>query len=185
MTRTSTIAIVTALLAVKAVQSRMFDLTGAVTPAGVKVDLTRYQGLWYEITSIPQPYLGDCVCSTAQYTLEGGKVKVTNTCANQQYKKRATNGYAVSKNAQNTKLEVFFYGQGAPYWILAIGNTQNYDHVLVGEPSRKSLYILSRRPEIVPATYNKLIAIAKAQGFDTSKLVGDQIKYCLKKTESF
>ena len=165
--------------------SDIADLTGAVVPANTQVDLAKYIGTWYEIAAIPQPYLGNCVCSIAQYSLEGKKVKVLNTCANKQYKKRSTPGYAVSRNSLNTKLEVFFYGHGAPYWILAIGNGPTYDHVLVGEPKRTSLYILSRKTTLDQATYDKLVAVAKSEGFDTSKLVRDQVQYCVKKTESF
>ena len=179
---TRTLAILATLLVTSAVQCRLFCLkTTDVTPAHVKVDLKRYQGRWYSIASIDHPSLGDCVCSTAEYTLlKSGKIEVLNICSTAQNKKVVAPGLAVPRNTDNTKLEVFFYGHGYPYWIMAIGNTQNYDHVIIGGPERLGLYILSRTPQMATKTYNSLVAVAKAQGYDTSKLVKAQVKYCLK-----
>ena len=157
-----------------------------VHPIAGKVDLTRYQGMWYEQASIPQPYTGSCVCNTAQYTLRGSKLEVLNGCIQADGRKRSVHLSGVSRNPPyNTKLRVYFGPIGAPYWILAIGNTQNYDHVLVGEPSRRSLYILSRAKFLDETTYNQLIAVAQKEGYDTSKLVRDQNKKCYGGEETF
>jgi apolipoprotein D and lipocalin family protein len=55
------------------------------------------------------------------------------------------------------------------YWIVELD--QDYRHALVAEPSRRYLWILSRRPEMDEATYGKLTDRAHALGFDTSRLL--------------
>jgi apolipoprotein D and lipocalin family protein len=43
--------------------------------------------------------------------------------------------------------------------------------VVIGEPSRKYLWILSRTPEMNEPDYRVAVAAAEAQGYDASKLV--------------
>ena len=56
------------------------DTAVPMTTAG-PVDLTRYQGLWYEIARFPNRFEEGCVGVTAEYTLaDDGSVTVLNTC---------------------------------------------------------------------------------------------------------
>lgn len=49
--------------------------------------------------------------------------------------------------------------------------TSNYTHALVGSPNRKYLWLLSREANISKKDFDRLIAIANRQGFDTSSLM--------------
>ena len=179
------LSITIALTVLSTANCRLFEapapLKGPVVPAKVHVDLQRYMGTWYGIASIPLPFGGDCVCGLSKYTLEkGNKVRVYNECQNKAGKKRSVIGFAVSRNADNTELSVFIYGNQAPYWILDIGDSQNYGYVLVGEPSRKSLFILARTRTITDAVYKKLTDKAVELGYDPKTLVKSQPQYCEK-----
>jgi apolipoprotein D and lipocalin family protein len=55
------------------------------------------------------------------------------------------------------------------YWIVELD--RDYQYAMVGEPSRKYLWILSRRPEMDEATYAALTGRARDLGFDVSRLV--------------
>jgi apolipoprotein D and lipocalin family protein len=55
------------------------------------------------------------------------------------------------------------------YWIVELD--RDYRHAVVGDPSRKYLWILSRRPEMDEATYASLVDRARGLGFDTSRLL--------------
>jgi apolipoprotein D and lipocalin family protein len=55
------------------------------------------------------------------------------------------------------------------YWILELD--RDYRHAVVGDPSRKYLWILSRSPEMDAATYESLAAAAGRLGFDAARLV--------------
>jgi apolipoprotein D and lipocalin family protein len=48
---------------------------------------------------------------------------------------------------------------------------RDYRYAVVGEPSRKYLWILGRRPEMEDGTYAMLTDRARALGFDTSRLL--------------
>ncbi|MCA9422139.1 MAG: lipocalin family protein, partial [Nitrospira sp.] len=50
-------------------------------PTATSVDLSRYNGMWYEIARLPMWGQRNCLRSTAEYRLlESGKVAVRNAC---------------------------------------------------------------------------------------------------------
>jgi apolipoprotein D and lipocalin family protein len=51
-----------------------------------------------------------------------------------------------------------------PYWILALD--PDYQWALVGEPSRRYAWILSRTPSLDAAVLEETLARAAALGFD-------------------
>lgn len=55
------------------------------------------------------------------------------------------------------------------YWVLRVD--PNYQVALVGGPSHKYLWILSRSPQLDEATYQSYLQTAKSYGYDVSKLV--------------
>jgi len=141
-------------------------------PATVKqVDLHKYMGKWYEIASFPNRFQKGCRCTTAQYTLQGDKVLVLNRCIknnNKNFTQAKGRAWAPDSN-DKSKLKVrFFWPFSGDYWILYL--EPHYQNVLVGSPSRKYLWILSRQKTMDNETYEKIVAIAKEKGYDVSKL---------------
>lgn len=140
-------------------------------PTAKFVDLKKYAGIWYEIALIPNKFEEGCSCTKAEYTLMGDYIKVKNSCF-KKFKNKYTviEGKAWSVDKSNSKLKVQFYWPfRGNYWIIYVD--KNYQYAIVGNPSRKYLWFLSRKKKINKQTYNKLVAIAKQRGFDTSKLV--------------
>lgn len=135
------------------------------------VDLDKYMGRWYEISSFPNSFQRGCECTTATYALQGKKVSVLNQCyKGDNLKLSQAKGRAWSVNAGNSQLKVqFFWPFRGNYWILYL--TSGYKQVLVGSPNRKYLWILSRTPKISIEKYKYLVNIAKKKGFDITKLV--------------
>lgn len=136
-----------------------------------KVNLEKYQGRWYEISTIPiRPQKG-CKCTYAEYTVtDKGYVKVYNHCIKKGKVSDITGKAFVKDTTTNAKLAVqFFWPFKGDYWILAIDD--NYKWVVVGAPSRDNLWILSRTRTMSDELYNKLLTIAQSKGFDTSRLV--------------
>lgn len=137
------------------------------------VDLERYMGRWYEIARLPQSFEKDCVGVTADYTLrENGKVTVINTCRKKSLDgpvKRARGVARVVDEKTNARLEVsFFWPFWGDYWILELGS--NYEYVAVGDPSRESLWILSRTPKMNEQLVQGILQRRAKQGFDVSKM---------------
>ena len=145
----------------------------AGAPATVaRVDLARYTGKWYEIASKPMIFQRGCLGTTAEYTANAdGTIKVENTCRKADGNVAKAVGRAkIVPDSGNAKLKVNFFGPfWGDYWVLAL-DEKDYRYALIGGPDRKYLWILSRTPTMEPATYEKLTAIAKAQGYDLSDL---------------
>jgi apolipoprotein D and lipocalin family protein len=58
---------------------------------------------------------------------------------------------------------------GPNYHVIHVDS--DYRHAVVGIPSRKALWILSRSVPVAPEKLAELTAIARDAGFDTSKLI--------------
>jgi apolipoprotein D and lipocalin family protein len=147
--------------------------TNAQLPTVAHVDLKRYVGKWYEIARYPNRFQKDCAGDTsATYTLRpDGTVEVVNECRSKEGKtKRAVGTAKVTDRASNSKLKVtFFWPFYGKYWILDLG--PEYEYAVVGEPSRKYLWILSREPRMDQSLYARLAKKIADVGYDPEKLV--------------
>ena len=143
------------------------------------VDLNRYMGRWYEIASLPsrfQPKNG--VNTRATYTLrEDGTVNVLNeTWTDGKRGYIEGSAYKADPNSDEAKLKVKFYVPPflpiipvvGDYWVLYLDD--DYQYALIGQPSRKSLWILCRQTHLDEEIYNQLLKKATDEGYDISKL---------------
>jgi len=138
------------------------------------VDFDRYVGKWYEIARLPNRFQRACASDvTAAYTLRpDGKLNVVNTCRKSDGAWKSAKGTArpAGGGQPGAKLKVtFFWPFSGDYWIVDLD--PQYRWALVGEPSRRYLWILSRTPELDKRTYNELVNRAAGQGFDTGRLI--------------
>jgi apolipoprotein D and lipocalin family protein len=140
------------------------------------VDLTKYVGLWYEIAKIPNRFQKQCVKgTTAQYKLKtNGEIEVINSCLTEEGEKDVAEGVArIVDTKTNSKLEVsfvsifgirLFWGD---YWIIGLGD--DYEYAVVGTPSRKYGWILSRTPQLNKDKLDKAYQTLKNAGYDINK----------------
>lgn len=146
-----------------------------------RVELDRYLGVWYEVARKPLYFQNKCDRDvTATYTLnENGNVNVDNKCVTKDGSQTQSVGEAFIQNAPfNSKLKVSFLpsairwlpvGRG-DYWVLKIDDS--YQTVLVGEPKRKYMWVLSRSAHPNEAVVSEYLDYAKSVGYD----LGDVIK---------
>ena len=150
----------------------------ATTPKPVPaVDLKRYLGTWHEVARLPM-WAQDssrisCEDTTATYTLRpDGRIGVLNRCLNalDGDKPRAAEGQAYAvEGSGNARLRVsFFWPFFGNYWV--IGLDPDYRWAVVGEPSRRWLWVLSRSPRLEEAEFQKALGIARANGYDLAPL---------------
>jgi apolipoprotein D and lipocalin family protein len=137
------------------------------------VDVKKYMGTWFEIAKFPQRFEKGLVGITANYTLlSNGKVRVINSGHKVDFngKLKTIEGKAwIVDTVTNAKLKVsFFWPFAADYWILDLG--KDYEYSVVGEESRKYLWILSRTPQMEDAIYTELLKRLQQKGFDVSKI---------------
>jgi apolipoprotein D and lipocalin family protein len=135
------------------------------------VDLERYLGKWYEIARLPTSFQEGCTETTATYSLlANGKVSVLNECLRKGKPKTAKGTAKVADKTTGAKLKVtFFWPFSADYWIIKLG--ENYEYAVVGTPSRKYLWILSRTPQMREMLFLELVEFAKSKGFNMDKLI--------------
>ena len=151
--------------------------TKATAPLKVvdNVDVQKYMGLWYEIATITMWFQKDCAGGTnANYELrDDGTVKVVNSCYTAENKLKQSTGRAWLVDASTkAKLKVSFLPgglklAGGDYWIIDLG--PNYEYAVVGHPTRKYGWILSRTKELPEDTLKGIITRLEAQGYDFSK----------------
>ncbi len=136
------------------------------------VDLDRYMGKWYEIARYPNWFQKDCASgSSATYTkMEDGTIDVCNECVAADGAARSMKGKMWSADPKgNAKLKVrFFWPFTGDVWILALG--RDYEYAVVGHPSRRSLWILARTPQISEELYAELVEKIRGMHFDVEKL---------------
>lgn len=144
-----------------------------------EIDIHQYVGQWYEIAHLPMYFQRNCASNTtANYTLNSDKtLGVLNSCRTKTGETISSQGVAYPQNAGMSQLKVSFLPAGlrwipftkGDYWILRVD--PEYKVALVGGPSHKYLWILSRSPQIDEATYQSYLQTARQYGYDVTKLV--------------
>jgi apolipoprotein D and lipocalin family protein len=137
-----------------------------------------YMGTWHEIARFPSWFEIGCSDVQATYTLTADGVHVRNACT---YWGKRIHIDGTAAVVGDGKLQVSFFSQplwrlfgnysapGGNYWIIA---TDYSGYALVGDRERKHLWVLSRqrRDKMTPDAYHRLLDMAAAEGFDTSRL---------------
>lgn len=137
------------------------------------VDLAKYSGKWYEISKIPNTFQDHCIKNTtANYEImDDGEIIVTNSCVEEDEEFDSSTGLArIVDNETNSKLEVSFvslfgwYLFWGDYWIL--GLSEDYNYAVVGTPSRKYGWILSRNRKMSNNDLETCFQILENNGYD-------------------
>ncbi|KQU50675.1 lipocalin [Bosea sp. Leaf344] len=137
------------------------------------VELQRYLGTWYEIARYEASFQRGCEAVTASYSLRpDGEIAVVNSCrqgspTGPERSAEAVASPVAGSNGAKLKVSFFrpFYGD---YWVL--DRAPDYSWSIVGEPSGRYLWILSRTPRLSEARVQALVERAKQLGYDTSLL---------------
>jgi len=137
------------------------------------VDPERYLGRWYEIARFENGFEKNCEGVTADYTRrDDGLISVANTCRKgaPDGKLKVANGKAkIIDTETNAKLKVNFFGPfWGDYWIIDLAD--DYSRSIVGEPSGRYLWILSRTPTITDQSRADALSKLQAFGYNTSAL---------------
>jgi apolipoprotein D and lipocalin family protein len=149
----------------------------AHTPAKA-VDADKlFNGRWAEIGRTPMKLTDGCVAGATTYTkVSATRVNVRDTCQDKTPtgKEKAIGGPGkILDPGTNTKLHVSyrvfgFIPLGRDYWIL--DHDDDYTWFISADPAFKNLWIYARDPRIGRPEVDRLVAKAKAMGYDTTKL---------------
>lgn len=138
------------------------------------LDINKYSGLWYEIARLPNRFEKGLVCTTADYSIkQNGRIKVINKGYfednKEKYKDISGTAWIPDKNFPGRLKVRFFWPFAGNYYIIALDS--NYNYALVGDPSRKYLWILAREKELSQNIYRQLLDRAKSEGFNTEAVI--------------
>lgn len=137
------------------------------------VDVERYMGTWYEIAKFPQRFEDGLVDITATHSLlPNVKIRVVNSGYignfNGNLKTAYGKAWIIDKETK-AKLKVsFFWPFAGDHWIIEVG--KDHEYAVIGESSRKYLWILSRTPQMDEPVYNGIVQRSMQIEFDVSKI---------------
>lgn len=148
--------------------------TAHVPQPAKPVDLDRYAGRWYEFARYENRFEKGCESVTAEYAKRAdGLITVANRCRDGGVDGpvRVSEGRAkIVPGSANAKLKVSFFGPFylGNYWVL--DHADDYSWSIVGEPSGRYLWILTRAEKPDSTLRAQLVSRVAALGYDTSML---------------
>jgi len=142
----------------------------AVPDPAKPVAIQRYTGRWYEFARFENGFERRCEGVTAEYrVLPNAEIEVINTCRQDAVTGPLKIAHGRAKNvdgARGAKLKVSFFGPFffGDYWVLDHGD--DYSWSIVGEPSGRYLWILTRSSRPDEAMRADLLRRAVQLGYD-------------------
>jgi apolipoprotein D and lipocalin family protein len=146
-------------------------------PATVaEVDLDRLMGIWFEVARLPNleadgfGQRGMDVTATYEKRPDGTiGVQTVSYNAKARMRRTEVNGTVRPTNPGGSQLLLTFYRViRGRLWI--IGLDDDYRWALMGTPSRRRLWLISRSPRLAQTDYDRAMAIAAAQGYDAARV---------------
>ena len=153
-----------------------------------QVDLQAYLGSWYQVALFPNRFQSQCVSdTTATYALKAnGRIEVLNRCRlangrfDQALGEARTVGIVENGQLRPAQLRVSFLpawlrwlpvGQG-DYWLIQRADDGRY--AVVSEPTRRYLWVLSRKPALAPTDETAIRSRLQLQGFELAAWAAHQ-----------
>lgn len=138
-----------------------------------QLDPEQYAGSWYQVAAVPQPYTLQCLSNTkAEYeVIDDATISVKNSCTTLFGTTSDITGKAQVKDPEtNASLRVAF--DGIPGQSLE-GETnyrvtylsEDYDLAIVGDPQRRSGFVLSRTPNLSAEDWNLVKTTVTERGW--------------------
>ncbi|MDO5454498.1 MAG: lipocalin family protein [Corynebacterium sp.] len=162
---------------------RASSISADVLPAGSSfgpelsqvdyVDPERYVGDWYQVAAVPQPYTLQCTNdTTAEYELiDGTTLSVVNSCGSQISSDSVIEGTATVRDTEtNASLRVNFPGvpfqnEDGPVNYRITYLADDYSLAIVGDPQRRSGFVLSRTPALDAEQWNLVETTVSDRGY--------------------
>lgn len=137
------------------------------------VELSHYLGRWHEQARYEAGFQKGCEAVTADYAAKAdGTVAVVNSCREGSVTGPLRTAEATARvvdGSHGAKLKVrFFAAFEGDYWVL--DRARDYSWSIVGEPSGRYLWILTRAARINEREYGRLVARAQSLGYRTDLL---------------
>ncbi|MBO6782851.1 MAG: lipocalin family protein [Alphaproteobacteria bacterium] len=145
---------------------------GIAPVTGFEID--RYEGTWYEIMRLDHSFERGLSNVTATYSLNNdGTVGVVNRgfdVADCEWDE-ATGTAEFQGSPDVASLSVTFQWPFAGGYHVFELDKQDYSYALVSGPDRDFLWMLARTPQLADATRDRLVDVARDNGFPVDELI--------------
>ena len=138
------------------------------------VDLSRFMGDWYVISTIPWIVEKNNVGTMDIYKMRpDGRIDITYAFHKKDLSEKRQEMHAIG-SVLDTKTNArwgvqFLWPFKAPYLVIDLA--PDYSTTTIGYPSRDLIWIMARTPSLPESTYQKLLQHAVVQGYDLSRIV--------------
>lgn len=137
------------------------------------LDPERYAGTWYQVAAVPQIFNLQCVDrTTAEYAVvDESTLSVRNSCGDVFGGTSVVEGNAFVRDADtNASLRVAFTGipgqnPDGPVNYRVTYLADDYSLAIVGDPARRSGFVLSRTPAISDADWALVAQVIEDRGY--------------------
>lgn len=137
------------------------------------VELEKFSGNWYALSSIPTDNDIDWRETTQTYSIIGeGEIEILTSFRKikESAHQSVTSKASVVKGTNNAEWKI----QSAwllkeDFWVIELAD--DYSYAVVGHPKKKRLTILSRKPFIDAKLFQDIIRRCKDKGYNTDRLV--------------
>ncbi|MCS4490673.1 lipocalin family protein [Corynebacterium sp. ES2775-CONJ] len=150
--------------------AQLFPAPGPPLPEfGGTVDLDRYQGTWYQLAAIPQPYTIMCLTdTTATYErIREDAVSVVNRCSTV-FGPSIVDGSAEIRSDATLRVDfrgIPFQRPNRPGNYRITYLAPDYSMAIVGSPNRSSGFVLSRTPHISDEKWREVRQLIEQRGW--------------------
>ncbi|HEX6706614.1 MAG TPA: lipocalin family protein [Albitalea sp.] len=143
-----------------------------------RLDLSRYAGTWYELAHLPNSAQARCVAdATATYRpLDDGSLKLIRRCREPDERWGVAVGRAIASDVPGA-MRVNYLPDWLAWWPSAHDDhwvvllDDDYRYAVVSDPARKTLWILSRTPELHAPTYRDIVERLRTLKYPVDRLV--------------
>ncbi len=140
-----------------------------------QVDLKKFEGKWYSLSSIPTALDSKWRETIETYTWNEKGYFDVNTTYEKIKKGRSESGRIRSKLFQvegtaNAEMKAqFIWPFKVDYWVVELA--EDYSYMVVGHPKKKYLFIMSRKPTMDKVLYMQILERCENRGYATDELV--------------
>ncbi|UPT65354.1 MAG: lipocalin family protein [Sphingobacteriales bacterium JAD_PAG50586_3] len=132
-----------------------------VAASVLNINMNHLNGTWFEISRLPNAVDSDLQNVSISFETKDKVVK------------RSVTGYKENGRKVNVSGKLNYHGSGTftgtdggVYMVLSVSN--DYQHILMGTPDHKYLWVMSRTAEMSNDTYNRLIAKASDLNYNVA-----------------
>jgi apolipoprotein D and lipocalin family protein len=154
-----------------------FFLAGCQTPRPIytvsQVDLDRFMGDWYVISSIPTFIEKEAFNAVESYRIESDGVVATTFRFNKggfdgPLKEYTPTGFVRDKTSNAVWDMQFIWPFKAEYRIIYLND--DYTQTVIGRSKRDYVWIMARTPTIPEDDYHRILTFLRQEGYDLSDL---------------